>query len=67
MATGMCQDLRVLEGGEELPAHVVRDDSVLQSEHVQGRDLEGNLVEFLMFLTCAEEASDEDGKAEAEV
>lgn len=67
MATRMCQDLRVLEGGEELPAHVVRDDSVLQSKHMQGGDLEGSVVEFLVFLTCAAETSDNDSKAEAEV
>lgn len=63
----MCQDLRVLEGGEELPAHVVRDDSVLQSKHMQGRDLERSVVELLVFLACAAETSDNDGKAEAEV
>lgn len=67
MATRMCQDLRVLEGGEELPAHVVRDDSVLQSKHMQGGDLEGRAVERLVFLTCAAETSDKDGKAEAEL
>lgn len=63
----MRQVLRVLEGGEELPAHVVGDDSVLQSEHMQGGDLEGSAVEFLVFLTCAAETSDKDGKAEAEL
>lgn len=67
MATGMRQELRVLERGEELPAHVVRDDSVLQSKHMQGGDLEGALVEFLVFLTCAGETSDKDGKAEVEL
>lgn len=67
MATGMRQDLRVLEGGEELPAHVVRDDSVLQSKHMQGGDLEGGLVEFLVFLTRAGETSDKDGEAEVEL
>lgn len=63
----MCQDLRVLKGGEELPAHVVRDDSVLQSKHMQGGDLEGSIVEYLVFLTCAAETSDKDGEAEVEL
>ncbi len=67
MATRMCQDLRVMEGGEELSAHVVRDDSVLQSKHMQGGDLEGSVVEFLVFPTCAAETSNKDGKAEAEL
>ena len=67
MATGMSQDLRVLERGEELPAHAVGDDSVFQSKHVQGGDLEGRAVESLVLLTCAAETGDKDGKAEAEV
>lgn len=67
MATRMCQDVRVLEGGEELPAHVVRDDSVFQPKHMQGGDLEREVVEFLVLLTCAAETSDKDGKAEAEL
>lgn len=66
MATRMCQDLRVLEGGEELPAHVVGNDLVFQSKHMQRGDLEGRAVEFLVLLTCAAETSDKDGKAEAE-
>lgn len=67
MATRMRQDLRVLEGGEEFPAHVVRDDTILQSKHMQGRELDGSAVKFLVFPTCATETSDKDGKAEAEL
>lgn len=63
----MCQDLRVLERGEELPAHVVRDDSVLQPKHMEGGDLERSIVEYLVFLTCAGETSNKDGKAEVEL
>lgn len=63
----MRQELRVFEGGEELPAHVVRDDSVLQSKHMQGGDLEGSAVECLVLLACTAETSDKDGKAEAEL
>ncbi|TNN67312.1 hypothetical protein EYF80_022419 [Liparis tanakae] len=67
MATRMRQDLRVSEGGEELPAHAVGDDSVLQSKHVHGGDLQRRAVELLVFLTRAAETSDEDGEAEVEV
>lgn len=67
MATGMCENLSVLEGGEQLPAHVVWDDSVLQSKHMQGGDQEGSVIERLVFPTRAAETSDEDGKAEAEL
>lgn len=67
MATRMCQNLRVLEGGKQLPAHVVRDDSVLQSKHMQGWDQEGSTVERLVFLTRAAETSDKYGKAEVEL
>lgn len=63
----MSEDLRVLEGGKELPAHAVRDDSVFQSKHMQGGDLEGRFVELLVFLTCTWETSDKDGKVEAEI
>jgi len=63
----MGQDLRVLEGGEELPAHAVGDDSVLQSKHMHGGDLERRAVELCVFLACAAETSDEDGEAEVEV
>ena len=63
----MRQDLRVLEGGEELPAHVIRDDSILQSKHMQGGDLDGTVVEFLVFPTRATKTSNKDGKAEAEL
>lgn len=67
MTTRVNEDFRVLEGGEELPAHAVRNDSVLQSKHMQGGDLEESIVEFLMFLTCATKTSDKNGKAEAEL
>lgn len=63
----MSQNLRLEEGGEELSAHVVRDDSVLQPKHMQGGDLEGSVVEHLVFCTRAAETSDKDGKAEAEL
>lgn len=63
----MCQNLRVLKREEELPAHVVRDDAILQPKHMQGGDLEGSVVEYLVFLTCAGEASDNNGKAEVEL
>lgn len=67
MATRMCQDYRVLKGRKEIPAHVVRDNSVLQTKHVQGRDLQGSVVEYIVLLTRAAETSDEDGKTEAEL
>lgn len=67
MATRMGQNLRVLEGGKKLPAHVVRDDSVLQSKHMQGRDQEGSTIERLVLLTRAAETSDKYGKAEVEL
>lgn len=63
----MCQDLRVLESGEQQPAHAVRDDSVLQSKYMQRGDRERSTVESLVFLTRAAETRYEDGKAEAEV
>lgn len=43
---GMYEDLRVLEGGEKFPTHVVRDDLVLQSKYMQWRDLELSFVEL---------------------
>lgn len=64
MPTVMYEDLSVLEEGEELPAHAVRDDFVLQPEHMQRRNLEGRVVEFVVFLTRAAETSNKDGKAE---
>lgn len=63
----MYEDLRVLERREELSAHVVRDDSVLQSKHMQGGNLKGRAIEVLVFLARAAEASDKGGKAEAEL
>lgn len=63
----MYQDLLVLKVGEEVPAHVVRDDSILQSKYMQGGDLEGSSVELVMLLTCTAKASDNNGKAEAEL
>lgn len=62
----MYEDMRVLEAGEKIPAHAVRDDSVLQSEYVQRRDLERRIVELLMLLTSAAETGNKDGKAEVE-
>lgn len=67
MATGMRKDLRVLEGGEELSAHVIRDDTILQSKHMQGGDLDRSVIEFLVFPTCATKTSDKDGKVEVEL
>lgn len=67
VTTRMCQNLRLLKRGEELPAHVVRDDAILQPKHMQGGDLEGSVVEYLVFLTCAGETSDKNGKAEVEL
>lgn len=67
MATRMNENLRVLEGREELPAHVIRDDSVLKSKHMQGGNLKRSAVEFLMLLTSAAETGNQDGKAEAEL
>lgn len=67
MATSMCEDVRVLEGWEELSAHVVRDHSVLQSKHMQRGDLERSAVESFVFLTRTAETSDQDGKAKVEL
>lgn len=66
MATRMCQNLRVLEGEEELPAHAVGDNSVFQSKHMQGGDLKWRVIESFVLLTRAAETGDEDGEAEAE-
>lgn len=67
VAAGMREDDGVLKRGEVLPAHAVGDDSVVQSKHMQGGDLQGGAVEYLMLLARAAETSNEDGKAEAEV
>lgn len=66
MTTRMNEDLRVLEGGEELPAHLIRDHSVLQSKHMQGGHLDGRVVKLLVLRTCAAETGDDDGKAKVE-
>lgn len=63
----MRQDCGLQKRGEELPAHVVRDDSVLQPKHMQRGDLERSIVEDLVLLTCTAEAGDKDGEAETEV
>lgn len=63
----MNEDLGVLEGGEELPAHFIRDHSVLQSKHMQGGHLDGGAVKPLVFRTRAAETSHDDGKAKAEI
>lgn len=63
----MRQDCGLQERGEELPAHVVGDDSVLQPKHMQRGDLERSVVEGLVRLTCAAEAGDQDGEVETEV
>lgn len=67
VATRMYQDLLVLKVGEEVPAHAVRDDSILQSEYMQGGDLEGSSIELVMFLACTAKASNNNGKAEVEL
>lgn len=67
VATGMRQDCGLQERGEELPAHVVGDDSVLQPKHMQRGDLQRSIVEDLVLLTCTAEAGDQDGKTETEV
>lgn len=67
VAARVCEDDGVLKYGEVLPAHAVGDDSVVQSKHMQGGDLQGSAVEYLMFLARAVETSNEDGKAEVEV
>lgn len=65
----MFQDVRVLEDGEELSAHWVRDDTVLQSKYVQGGHQEGGrgIVEPSVFLTRAPEPCYEDGEVETEL
>lgn len=63
----MRQDCRLQKRREELPAHVVGNDSVLQPKHMQRGDLERSVVEDLMLLTSAAEAGDQDGEAETEV
>lgn len=64
MATRMCQDLGVFEGWEQVFAHVVWNNTVLLSKHMQGWDLEGGLIKPIMLRTCTAETSDQDGKAE---
>lgn len=58
---------RLLKYRKQISAHVVRDDSVLQAKNVQGGDLEGNVVEYLVLLACAAETGYNNGKAEVEV
>lgn len=67
VAPRMNENNRLLESREQLSAHVVRDDFVLQTKHVQGGRVEGNAVEYLVLLARAAETGDNDGEAEGEV
>ena len=68
MAAGVSQHFRVLEGRKELSAHLLWDDTVLLSEHVQGwdEDRSRGLVEPLVLRACAPEPRHQDGEAEPE-
>lgn len=58
---------RLLKCRKQISAHVVRDDSVLQAKHVQGGDMEGKVVEYLVLLACTAETGYNNGEAEVEV
>ena len=66
MATRMRHDLRLQEKGEELPAHGVRDDPVVQTEDVQGGDAQRGAVEALVPLAGAAEPRHQHGEAHSQ-
>lgn len=66
MSSRMDEDLGILEGGQEVSAHVIRDDFIFKSKDMQGGDLQSGAVEFFMFFTQTTKAGDEDGEAKDE-
>lgn len=69
MAARVSEDQWVFEVVQELPAHAVWDDAVLQAEHVQRGDDEGRrgVVEPSVFLAGTGEPGHQDGEAELEL
>lgn len=67
VATRVYENGGLMKSRKQISAHVVRDDFVLQPKHVQGGDLEGNVVEHPVLLARAAETGHNNGEAEAEV